>query len=238
MMKLLAAFLFLPLFPFSMVFNGLLSKLGNPTARFMLLLAWPQFGVFFLHAQPVPEFFIAWPLLSSGFYALRLLTVRDLGLWAGFLACSALSLIWIANPSDMPMVALWFSIPPALLFLLSGALERRFGAAYSGLYGGLAGSAPKLSGMLVMTLLAAIATPPFPGFFAMLGLLHRTGIAPAVLFIWLLWGWAAIRLMQGFLSGSKEPTPVNDVGRSGALLFACLLGVIVFASLYLKGGAP
>ncbi|HQT25797.1 MAG TPA: hypothetical protein PLK99_04270, partial [Burkholderiales bacterium] len=130
MIKLFAAFLFLPLFPFSILLNGLLSKLRNPTARFLLILIWPQFGVFLLHAQTLPESLIAWSLASSGFYALRLLTVRDLGLWAGFLASSSLSLVWAADDSAMPILAFWFSFPSALLFLLAGTLEKRFGAAY------------------------------------------------------------------------------------------------------------
>ncbi len=242
MMKLLIAALFLPLFPLSIALNGLLVRMGNPAARFLLLLLWPQIGVFILHAarQPVPEGFVAWSLLSSAFYALRLLTVRDLGLWAGFLASSSLSLIWArhgANDFDMHIFAFWFSLPSALLFLLAGALARRFGAAYSGLYGGLARSAPRLSGLLAFTLLAAIATPPSPGFFAMLELLRREDTAPALLFIWLLWGWAAIWLMQGFLSGRNDSDPAKDIGRGGTLLFACILGVMVFASLYLKGGS-
>lgn len=239
-MKLYAAALFLSLFPFSIALNGLLSKLRNPTARFLLILIWPQFGVFVLHAQPVPEGFVVWSLASSGFYALRLLTVRDLGLWAGFLASSSLSLLWagdVANAFDMHIFALWFSLPSAMLFLLAGAFARRFGAAYAGLYGGLAGSAPRLSGLLVFTLLAAIATPPSPGFFAMLGLLRGASIAPAVLLIWLLWGWAATRLMQGFLSGSSECHSVNDIGKGSTLIFACLLGIVVAASLYLEGRA-
>ena len=236
MIKLLTAVLFLPLFPFSIFLNGLLSRLGNVSAKFLLILIWPQFGVFLLHGQPVPEVFLAWSLASSGFYALRLLTVRDLGLWAGFLASSAISLVWIASESDMHILAFWLSLPSALLFLLSGAIETRFGAAYAGISGGLANSAPRLSVLLVLTLLAAVATPPFPGFFAMLGLLQRASIAPAVLFIWLLWGWAAIRLMQGFLSGSNEPHAVDDVGKGVTLISACLVGIAVVASLYLKGG--
>ena len=115
-------------------------------------------------------------------------------------------------------------------------IEKRCGAAYAGLSGGLATRFPRLSGLLVLTLLAAVATPPFPGFFAMLGLLQGASTEPAILFIWLLWGWAAIRLMQGFLSGSNEPHAVDDVGKGVTLISACLVGIAVVASLYLKGG--
>ncbi len=238
MIEILAAALFLPLFPFSMLLNGLLSRLGSPLARFLLTLLWPQIGIFVLHAakQPVPEGFVAWSIASSGFYALRLLTVRDLGIWAGFLASSAVALVWISSESDRHILAFWLSLPSALLFLLSGAIETRCGAAYAGLSGGLATRFPRLSGLLVLTLLAAVATPPFPGFFAMLGLLQGASTEPAILFIWLLWGWAAIKLVQGFQSGSNEPHPANDIGRGATLMFACLLGVVVVASLYLKGG--
>ncbi len=241
MMKLLIVALFLPLFPFSIMLNGLLARLRSPLARSVLLLLWPQIGVLVLYAikQPIPDGFVMWALLSSAFYALRLLTVRDLGLWAGFLASSALALTW-ADPGksafDTHVLAFWFSLPSALLALLAGLLVRRFGAAYTGLYGSLAGTVPRLSAILVVTLLAAIATPPFPGFFAILGLLHRTSAAPAVLLIWLLWGWAAIKLMQGFLSGENRIDSVADIGRTGTMFFTCIFGAMVVTGLYLTRG--
>lgn len=240
MIKLLIASLFLPLFPLSIVLNGVLARMRNPLAKCMLLLLWPQVGVLIAAMQPVPDGFAAWSLLSSAIYALRLLTVRDLGLWAGYLACSSLSLIWAghdAGVTEMSISAFWLSLPSALLLLIEGPLARRFGAAYAGLYGGLTRSMPRLSGMLVLTLLAAIATPPSPGFFTMLGLLRKVSIAPAVLVIWLLWGWAAIKLMQGFLTGGNARESVADIGKKGVLLFACLMGGIVFAGVYLAGGA-
>lgn len=241
MMKLLIVALFLPLFPFSIVLNGLLARLRHPWAKCALLLLWPQCGILVLYAvrQPIPDGFIAWSLLSSAFYALRLLTVRDLGLWAGFLATSALALLWVESGRsavDMHVLAFWFSLPSALLALLAGSLIKRFGAAYTGLYGSLADNVPRLSALLVITLLAAIATPPFPGFFALLGLLHRTSAAPAVLLIWLLWGWASIKLMQGFLSGESSHEKTADIGQGGTLLLACIFGVMVVAGLYLTGG--
>jgi hypothetical protein len=68
-------------------------------------------------------------------------------------------------------------------------------------------------------------------------LLPRASIAPALLLIWLLWGWAAIRLMQGFQSGENRTGSVKDIGKVGALLVACFLGGMVFAGIYLTGGA-
>jgi hypothetical protein len=237
--------LFLPLFPFSILLNVALTRLRHPAARFVLLLVWPQAGILALSVahEAVPQGFIAWALISSGFYALRLLTVRDLGLWAGFLASSALPLTWgLAKPDasllDMQLFALWFSLPAALLALLTGPLAKRYGAAYAGLYGGLAYSVPRLSGLLVATVLAAIATPPSPGFMAMLNLLHRLGwpAAPGVLLIWLLWGWAATKLLQGFVFGVDRPDAVTDIGRTSTAVYTGALGAFIVTGLYLSGG--
>ena len=141
--------LFLPLFPFSMLPNLILSRLRWPVARFVLLLAWPQIGVaaLILTDPKIPAFVVPWALASSALYALRLLTVRDLGLWAGFLAASVLPLTWGLAQSGAPtenlyLFAFWFSLPTALLALLTKPLIDRFGAAYSGLPGGLSAMLP------------------------------------------------------------------------------------------------
>lgn len=245
MTLLLIASFFLPLFPLSVVFNGVLAKLRNPVAHCAVLLLWPQLGVGLLQiaGHGVPPYFVSWALLTSAFYALRLLTVRDMGRWAGFLATSALALVWAlaaggAGAVELRLFAFWFSLPPALMALLAHPLTKRFGAAYAGLQGGLIGRLPRLSGVLAVTVLAAVATPPFPGFFALLRLLHAldwTG-ALAALAIWLIWGWAATKLMQGFIFGAGRTAPIADIGRAPALAFTGALGVFVAAGLYLTGG--
>lgn len=244
MTLLLAAALFLPLFPLSIVLNAALTRLRHPLTRCVLLLAWPQIGVLMLQLapQPIPAAFTYWALLTSALYALRLLTVRDLGLWAGFFASSSLALTWgLAARSDITelhLFAFWFSLPAALLALLAGPLARRLGAAYAGLHGGLARRLPRLVAVLVVIVLAAVATPPFPGFFALLGLLHTLAgpAALAVLAIWLVWGWAATQLLQGFVFGAERPGPVADIGRASALAYFGALGVFAAAGLYLTGG--
>ena len=244
MTLILLATLFLPLFPFSMLLNWLLTRLHHPFARCMLLLLWPQIGVLLvsLSGQTVPPEFAIWAVASSAIYALRLLTVRDLGMWTGYIASSALALTWGLAAQDklleMQIFVFWFSLPAALLALLTWPLAKRFGAAFAGLYGGLAGSVPRLSGLLVFTLLAAIATPPSPGFFAMLGLLSKLGwpLAPGVLLIWLLWGWAATKLMQGFVFGEERAAPVADIGSVVTVLYSSALGVFVVTGFFLTGG--
>ena len=245
MTLLLIASLFLPLFPLSIVLNGALTTLRHPVARGMVLLLWPQLGIGLLQIaqHAIPPYFVPWALLTSGLYALRLLTVRDMGRWAGFLATSGLALTWAlaaagADRVDLHLFAFWFSLPHALMALLAYPLTRRFGAAYAGLQGGLIGHLPRLSGVLAVTALAAVATPPFPGFF---GLLHVLQVldwvgAVAVLAIWLIWGWAATKLLQGFIFGAERMESDADIGRASTLAFAGMLGVFIAAGLYSTGG--
>ncbi|MEW6118840.1 MAG: hypothetical protein AB1593_01980 [Pseudomonadota bacterium] len=244
-MTLLAVAFFLPLFPLSIVLNGAFVPLRSPRARAVLLVLWPQCGVILLQMlpHPVPHAFVPWALLTSGFYALRLLTVRDMGMWAGFLATSALALTWVlaagsADPQALHLFTLWFSLPAALLALLAQPLTKRFGAAYAGLQDGLIGSLPRLSVVLAVTVLAAIATPPFPGFFALLHLLRmlEPGGAIGVLLIWLTWGWAATRLLQGFVFGRGRGTTAGDIGHAPMLSWSGALGVFVVAGFMLTGG--
>lgn len=239
------AALFLPLFPFSMLLNLILARLSWPVARAVVLLTWPQIGVAILNLTDpdIPDFIVPWALATAALYALRLLTVRELGLWAGFLAASVLPLTWglaqsggLAN--NLHLFALWFSLPAALLALLTQPLIARFGAAYAGLPGGLSAMLPRLSAVLVVTLLAAIATPPFPGFFAMLDLLPRMSVSAdvAILVIWLVWGWAATRLLQGFVVGAAKPALIDDIGRQSTWAYMGVLCALVFAGLYWTGG--
>lgn len=236
--------LLLPLFPLSVVLNLMLARLRAPLARGALLLLWPQLGVTLLDAlQPeIPAFVVSWALLSAAFYALRLLTVRDLGLWAGFLACSAVALIWGlaargATATELHLFALWFSLPAALLILLTGPLAQRLGAAYAGLSAGLAERQPRLAGILTAVVLSTVATPPFPGFFALLDLLRGLGGAAAfgVLGVWLIWGWAAARLLQGFVAGNGPEIAASDLAPSGLLAYMGALAVFAAAGLRLGG---
>ncbi|MHB1352914.1 MAG: hypothetical protein ACYC5S_01790 [Thiobacillus sp.] len=236
--------LFLPLFPASVVLNAALARLNDPRARAAVLLVWPQLGVALLQRAPqeLPSYLLPWALATSAFYALRLLTVRDMGRWAGFLATSALPLAWVLADGDATALyafVLCFSLPAALMALLARPLSRRFGAAYAGLQGGLLGGLPRLSGVLALSVLAAVATPPFPGFFALLRVLHAldgTGAA-GVLVIWLIWGWAATRLLQGFLFGPGQGVSPVDIGRGSTLAYAGALGGLALAGLVLTGGA-
>ncbi|MEZ5535276.1 MAG: hypothetical protein R3F02_06590 [Thiolinea sp.] len=241
--------LFLPLFPFSMLFNHLSERFKHPLTRIGLLLFWPQLGVvlFFLLGSKPPAWVLPWAALTALLYGFRLLTQRDVNGWVGFLASSAWSLLWFPLLADGEQVilmtyALGFSIPLILMALLAVSLEQRFGAAYTHLYGGLAATMPRFSGVLVCSTLAAIATPVFPAFFTMLEILLLTGplIAVLVLLTWLSWSWAGVRLLQGLLVGAETQAggimEVSDLSRGLSRAFALILTLLALSGLWLTGG--
>lgn len=234
----------LPLFPSSMVVNGLLAAAGHPVLRAVLLLAWPQVGVIVLARLegPPPEWVLWWAVATSGLYAFRLLTVRDVQQWAGFLATSQWALLWMlaANHSDLlPIAALGLSTPAAIITLLARGLERRFGAAFAGLYGGLATSMPRYASVLAAALVASMATPPFPGFAVLMLVLlstPSTALLAAVPIIALGWSWAGIRLGQGLLVGPVEDADhVADLNLGWALANIIVLLALVGAGIWLTG---
>lgn len=240
----LLAGLFLPLFPMSLVFNALLRRLPHAWLRMALLLVWPQIGLMLVLAmeEPPPDWLLHWALLTSALYALRALPLEDVGLWSGFLATSLWALLWLVVAGGgwsipAPLHALGLSLPLVLLCLLGAGLEQRFGAARSGLPGGLAQSMPRYAGVLVMVVLAVTATPLFPPFFTVLGLV--VGAAPAVPLaamalggIWLLWSWAGARLLAGLVVGPAGGDGVADLSPLAAWGYVGVLAALVGGGIY------
>ena len=237
--------LFLPLFPLSMAFNLLFARLSQPLARAALLLAWPLAGLGLLHqlGTDVPEPVLNWALATSALYAVRLLELRDLNTWTGFLATSVWALLWIParegfELADIALDALGFSAPLALLVLITVLLNRRLGGAYAGINGGIAASLPRLSVVLIICLLAAVATPPFPGFFSLLSVLMLASPVNLVglLLVWLLWSWAAARLIQGFVVGRREQdSSMQDISPSLSWGLAMAFTVMLVTGVLLTG---
>ena len=239
-MALILTAIFLPLFPLSMVFNLLYTRARNPLLRSVMLLAWPLIGLAMIKAFSVniPHWLSTWAVLTSLLYALRALALREMGLWTGFMATSSWALLWVLGGEGsgaMPftLFALGISVPLALMAALTGELEKRYGAAYLGLYGGLAQTIPRFAGILVMAVLAVIATPLFPAFFAMLSIIIKaTPVAPymamGVGLVWMLWSWAGAKLLQGLIVGPKQAAVVDlsaaNMGLYIAILAALLLG--------------
>lgn len=243
---LLAAFL-LPLFPFSMAFNMVLARLRSAVLRSAVLLAWPQAGVLlvYLSDMEVPRWMLVWAVATSLFYGFRVLALREVGLWISFIATSSWALLWVPSQYDeevtqVQLYALAFSAPLVLLSFLADGLERRFGAAYTGLYGGLAQGLPRLAGVLVFVVLAAVATPLFPAFFALLATVANAmatapAIAVAVAGVWLLWSWAGVRLLQGLIVGPMRGADVADLSLAATWGYVVVLSTLVVSGFYVAG---
>jgi hypothetical protein len=242
----LLAGLFLPLFPLSMLFNFLYSKIRHPLLRGVLLLTWPQLGLIIVSYFDLTtsHWVFAWAIFTSLLYAFRALALRELGLWTSFLGTSSWALIWILlgnNIDSSLLICFGFGIsaPLVLMALLGAGLEQRFGAAYLGLYGGLAQSIPRFTGVLVVVVLAIVATPVFPTFFAMLLMIFKTAlttpyIAVGVGLVWLLWSWAGARLLQGLIVGPQRAA-IADLDQSTLWLYITALTGLLIASVYCAG---
>ncbi len=245
---LLFAGLFLPLFPLSMVFNEIFERLRAPKLRIALLMIWPQFGLIIAHSAGIemPDWIIVWALFTAMLYGFRVLALREVGLWTSFMATSTWAVLWLTLDSNAGLTqsifyAFGFSVPLAMLVLISGELEERFGAAYTELYGGLALTLPRLSGVLVFVVLAIIATPLFPGFAVMVvsivgSTASSMATAMTVAGIWLLWGWAGARLLQGLIIGPAHEETTTDLSAATAWFYAAILGLLVISGTYSIGG--
>lgn len=239
--KILIAALFLPLFPLSMLFNVFFETLRGPFQRFVVLLVWPQIGLWLAKdsAASMPEWVVYLALATSLLYGFRALVIRELTLWISFLATSTWALLWVLmgfsdSYATLSLLAFGFSIPLGILALLGGHLEAEFGSSYAGLYNGLGHSMPRFSGLLVFTMLAIIATPVFPGFTTItMAFMQamKTGIGSIVLLslIFLMWAWSGARLVQGFVIGEDNREGVHDLSSGAAWLYTALLtGLAVF----------
>jgi len=247
---LLLAAVFLPLFPLSAVFNAVFERAGHSALRAGLLLIWPQIGLILARAAgPPPDWLLVLALATALLYAFRAIALRELGQWTGFLATSLWALLWLTGPGDTlagtaHLHALGMSAPLALLALLTGWLEARLGAAYTGLNAGLAQTLPRFAGVLVVALLASAALPLFPAFFTMLALLLTSvpgmpAISLVLLITWLLWTWAGARMIQGLVVGPADPDTVEfrvaDLGQGAAWAYAAVLAALAVGGLLLTG---
>lgn len=242
------AALFLPLFPLSGAFVALFMAVRSAALRTALLLLWPQIGVFLLVGAKTaaPGWLAGLALFTSALYALRAVSLREMPRWIAYLAVSAWSLLWClalfseARPQALYLYAFGFSAPLVLGTLLAGRLERQFGAAYTGLYGGLAEALPRFSGVLVFVVLASVATPLFPGFAAMLatvvaGAATAPALAAAATLVWLLWTWAGIRLLHGLVVGPAGGREAPDLGWAATWAYAAALVLLFAGGIYALG---
>ncbi len=235
--------LFLPLFPLSMVSNGLLQRVTQTKLRLITMLLWPQIGIAIVSIVgiEIPAWIIFWAMLTSVLYGFRALALREVGMWSGFIATSAWALLWLTIDSEtswlqLAMYGIALSIPLALLLSLAKELQQRFGAAYTDLYGGLALSVPRLSGVLVFVVLAVVATPLFPGFSVMLAAIVESTLMSLVVAIgvgisWLLWSWAGARLLQGLIVGPAHDESSDDLTAGQTWAYSIVLIILAIGGI-------
>lgn len=241
------AAVFLPLFPLSMIFNAVFQRVRGSWVRVVLLLVWPMPGLWLLQntTTELTSWLSYWALLSALLYGFRAVVVREFGVWTGFMATSAWSLSWIAlsagvTVDNLALQVLAFSLPLALLAVLIAEIERRYESAYAGIVNSVAQAQPRLAGILVLVMLAVVASPLFPAFFAMLNtILHITTLLPAIAFglvlVWLLWSWSSVRLLQDLLVGSALPdSRFEDLSRGMTFLYGMALLLLIIGGLYLS----
>ncbi|MES2365796.1 MAG: hypothetical protein V4563_07895 [Pseudomonadota bacterium] len=248
---LLAIGIFLPLFPLSVVWTAFFKYVPWAWLRALIVLVWPQIGLtiaFSTHVQ-LPQWVAWWGLMTAALYALRMLSLRDFSTWIAFISASAFALLWIGlvNANSEVLLRLQgagFSASFILAVVVVPMLKNRLGAAYSGLHCGMAQRLPKLAGVLVLAVLAATATPLFPSFFTLIAVLSGASfmVAVGMLIVWLLWSWAGVRLLQGFLPGvwSRAQTPPDLSLRTSWLFGLGLVTLVgaatVLSSMGLTGG--
>ncbi|MDI3259599.1 MAG: hypothetical protein QJR02_07875 [Sinobacteraceae bacterium] len=208
---------FVPLFPLSMIFNAAYAAVRWTWVRLVMLLLWPQIGLWLVPAASAAPAHRLAPWLSllglatGVFYAWRLLSVRALNVWVAFWATSAWSLAWGVmlaggHGADLRIAMAGVSVTAAALACGVRALADCWGEAYLGPRHGLGRQAPRLAGVLVVGLLAAMGTPVLPMFFVMLWLVMHTdgyGVVGAMV-VWLLWSWSAARVWQVLLFGAER----------------------------------
>jgi len=245
LMYILLAGIFLPLFPMSMVFNAIFDKVKYAWLRALLIIAWPLVGLLLVLNSDlvIPHWVMTLALGTSLLYALRLLTLREVNQWSGFLATSLWGLLWLTLfQGDSAVLIIWFaigmSLPLVLLVLLSAFLEKQFGAAYTDLYGGLARTVPRFTAILITVIMAAVATPLFPTFFIMFDMVVETvSVMPlyamALLLIWLLWSWAGARLVQGLIVGRQSKVKVVDFGGPTIGFYSIVILALAFSGIYM-----
>ncbi len=243
----LFATLFLPLFPLAMVFNFVFQRAHNSVLRVALLLLWPMVGLWLLDnvVKQVPQWVMYWALASVLLYSVRMLVVREVGIWVGFLATAGWGLVWLSysessSAATMVLHVMAFSLPLVLLISLVMQLERFHGSVFAGVVSGVAQNHPRVAGLIAISVLAAIGTPLFPAFFSMLiHVAQSMAFLPVVTIgigvVWLLWSWSGVRLLQELLVGAGEVGAKQDITIAMVALYAFFLVLIIAAGVYFLG---
>ena len=244
-MSLLLAGLFLPLFPMSIVFNFVFQRASSAVLRVFIIIVWPLPGLWLIEnsSTELVDIYVYWALFTSVLYGFRTVVVKELSVWTGFIATSAWSLLWVAEylgakVDDLIMNTFAYSIPLVLLALIVARLERQYESAYVGVVTGLAQEQPRITGLIVVVILAVIGSPLFPSFFSLLSNINNVvmvmpSIALAIVLVWLLWSWSGVRLLQELVVGDPAVFQHDDISCGQTMLFCFSFVLLVAGGLYM-----
>lgn len=92
-----------------------------------------------------------------------------------------------------------------------------------------------MSALLVLTILAAVASPLFPGFFALVAGVSRSlpelpFVGLAIVLVWLLWAWSGMRMTRALTVGPATEKAAPDLG-----FFAAALPALALLALAVSG---
>ena len=113
LLTILLASIFLPLFPMSMIFNIILDNIKHCWLRVLLIIFWPLIGLLIVLNSnlDIPDWVLTVALSTSFLYSLRMLTLREVNQWSGFLATSFWGLLWLPITQAVSADLLyWFAI--------------------------------------------------------------------------------------------------------------------------------
>lgn len=205
--KTLILLFLLPIFPFSMGTNYFLGKFKG------LMLLFVLSAIFFTGVILLDSFenttlvFILSiaALLSTLFYALRLISVSHASEYLIFYYSTIAGFAWLWKSIDAPMFFLFvaFIIPIFGFGLLLSFLENQFNTGYFKAYKGLGGVMPRFSLLFILSIIALTVTPYIPALRLFVqndvsfGLYYLFAIA----ITWLLISWSGISLIEKLIYG-------------------------------------
>lgn len=206
----LAVLFLLPIFPFSMATNFILSKFKGLMLLFVLTCMFLT-GSLLLSTyenKTVVVVISVVALFSTMFYALRLLSVSHAYNYLIFYysAISGFAWLWKSVDGNMLVYFIAFVLPIIGFGVLIAFLDKQFKTTYFKAFKGLGDVMPKFSLLFVISVVALIFTPYFPGFRIFIQEVVKFDIYYlfAIIISWLLISWSGIMLIEKLIYGVPQ----------------------------------
>ncbi|MDD2790752.1 MAG: hypothetical protein PHU40_08840 [Sulfurimonas sp.] len=226
----------LPIFPMSLATNFLLSKLKGLTLLFVLTT------IFFLGAlllnsfenKTLIEVISILALFSTLFYALRLVSVSNAYNYLLFYysTIAGFAWLWKSINGEMLMFFIAFILPIVGFGLLINFLDKQFGTTYFKAFKGLGTVMPRFSILFIISVVALILTPYFPGFRIFVEEIVHFDIYYLIVIAisWLFISWSGITMIEKLIYGVTQ-RKVHYRDLSGGLTAFIILIYLIGAAI-------